>query len=348
MKRKTKDWEIVSTPHDELMDGLEGVRITRRITLRGSVAVAMLLALGVTGCENEQKKGGKTDDDDSSGDNDESSDEPKKKNKKKKKKDSKGKSTNDDDSSKGEETGGDSEDDKEGSGDTEEDESTGGKGSEGDKEDDSTSSSKEEESTEDEPQEPLSLNEFLAAIIDDAKKATSNESEDEAAYLAKVEKFLKRLDHNVPKISAGGSFNMKSLKKSGPVTVYVMEIRPNAKIPLHNHVNHTGNVLGWRGECTTRNFTKVEGSGGRFLLQETDSRVIKKGDTGVLARVHNNFHMLEAGPEGSTLIDVFTYFPRAGGSRYVNLGKLVDKEKKIYEASWNYSLSDMDPRRDFD
>lgn len=347
MKRRSEDWEIECKTHDELMDGLDGVRITRRITLRGSVAAAVLLALGVPGCADSSGDGSSDDDED----------EDKSSGKKRKKKDPSNKSDNDEESE-----GDDSSDSSDSSEEDEDSSSSSSTGGDGSGEDNDTSSGKDSgdksdtdtgsgTGEEEEPGDPMSLQEFFDAIMADAKKITKTPDADEAEYLAKVDKFLRRVNTKVPKINAGNSFNMKNLKKQGPVTVYVMEIRPNAKIPLHNHVNHSGNVLGWRGSVKTRNFTKIDGKGdnGGFLVQETDVRTITKGKTGFLARVHNNFHMLEAGPEGATLLDVFTYWPRAGSSRFCSIGKEpVDKDKKIYEARWNWGTPEMDPRRDFD
>lgn len=349
MKRTSKDWEIECKPHDELMEGLEGVRITRRITLRGSVAAAVLLALGLPACADSQ-------DDESSDEDEDSGKKSKNKSKNKSKGDSSKKPDKSEDDEDGQTPDPSESPDKEES----EDDST---STTGDEESDENDTSSTEESgndsgddtdtgeEEEEPGDPISLEEFFEAIMADAQKMTKNPSADEAEYLAKVDKFLRRLKTDVPKINAGNSFSMKEVGKQGPVTVYVMEIRANAKIPLHNHINHSGNVLGWRGSVKTRNFTKIDGKGknGGFLVQETDVRTITKGKTGYLARVHNNFHMLEAGPEGATLLDVFTYWPRSGSSRFCSIGREpIDKDKKIYEDNWNWGTPDMDPRRDFD
>lgn len=346
MKRKTREWEIESVPHDELMDRLDGVRITRRITLRGTAAAAVMLAMGLAGCGEEDRSEDEEDEDNSEKDSGSkssksNSDGSSEKSEMDKSEDQKSKTP-------------EQEDDEQSEDESPEDEPEGSTSSSGGDAEDEDSTEPEEDETEEEeeePGEPISLEEFFDAIMSDAKAAIANSSEDEAEYMKTVDKFLRRLNTDVPKISAGNSFNMRSVAKRGPITVYVMEIRAGAKIPLHNHINHTGNVLGWRGEVKTRNFTKIDGKAknGGFLLQETDSRTITKGKTGYLARVHNNFHILEAGPQGATLLDVFTYFPNAGSSRYATIGKEpIDKEKKIYEARWSRNMPDLDPRRDFE
>lgn len=330
MKRKSKDWEIESSSHEELMEGLDGVRITRRITLRGTVAAAVLLALGVPACGGEQNSEQEEDEDEADGSKGAES------------KNSSSKKSKQGDGSETSKTPEDSQD-------PEQDSKEPSK-QEPEPEEPEPEEPEPEEPEPEEPQEPISLQEFFDAIMEDAQAITKDSAADEAAYLQKVDKFLRRVETEVPKISPGSSYNMKNIKKQGPVSVYVMEIRANTTIPLHNHVNHTGNVLGWRGEVKTRNFTKIDGeaSNGGFLLQETDSRTLTKGKTGYLARVQNNFHLLETGPEGATLLDVFTYFPRSGASRFATLSdEPVDKEKKIYEARWSRGVADMDPRRDF-
>lgn len=69
-----------------------------------------------------------------------------------------------------------------------------------------------------------------------------------------------------------------------------------------------------------------------------------KGKTGSLEREHGSFHVVKAGPMGATLVDLFTFYPNSGSSRFCRLdSKAVDEEKQIYRARWS-GQRDLDVR----
>lgn len=359
---KSKDSSLLPASLVPSQEIFPGVRVTRRIALQNSAAALLLMALGASGCagEQEQNEDEESDEDDredaesNQGDDDEKSGRNKKKGKGKskgKKKDNEGEDNDEGDDDNDGEPEGDKKDGKEG-GDKEPEDKGGNDGSKDDK--GNGNDEGDDKEPEDNDTSPLSLDEIVAMLVDDANKLVKDKSISEADYQKKVGKLLARLDKKakIPKLNPGRVHNMRRIAGKSPIHIFVMEMAPNAKIPLHDHGNRIGNILGWRGSIKTTNYTKVEGyeppaKDGSFLLQHSDSRTIKKGDTGHLARVEHNFHIVQAGPQGATLLDMFTYYDesKAGvpgaGSRFVRLGQVVDREKKIYRASYSSRLAHL-------
>lgn len=339
-----------------------GVRVTRRIALQNSAAAVLVMALGLQGCDSAQ--GDPEDEDEDEGSEDTQSKKGKSSSKGKSKPKSSGKedseqadededspeaSENEDDGSAQEPSGdGDAEESKDEDEPEPEGEEDSGEGEEKEGGD-------EEEDKDADGEGPLSLDEIVKMVVEDAKKLVGDKSLSESEYQARVNRLLARLDENerIPRIDPGHIHNMKRIAGQSPIHIFVMEMAPNANIPLHDHSNRIGNILGWRGTIKTVNYSIIDEdearSDGSFLLKKTDSRTITKGQTGYLGRKEHNCHIVTAGPRGATLLDMFTYYDESGagkpgaGSRFVSLGELVDKEKGIYRARYSRALAHLSP-----
>lgn len=336
--------------HPDGLELLPGVKVTRRIALRGSLAAALMVALGESACssEEEDREGEpgepseEQDSEDSAGKKKGSGQESSSTNKKS---GQPSKESSEESNSPSEEPSDQDSPDpsKEAEPSEEEDEPEGEK------------SKEPEPDPEPEDTSPLSLQEIIDLVMDEAKALVKDKSIEEKDYQTRVGKLLARLDKNerIPRLNTGPSHNIKRLKGEMPIQVFVLEMAPNARIPLHDHGNRIGNLVGWRGSATTTNYTPLDkgSSGDSFLLQESAHTDVKPGTTAHLSRVDNNFHVVEAGPQGATMIDFFTYYQKASGqpgegSRWARLGEVVDKDKKIYRARYT-SSPHLKPAHDF-
>lgn len=347
MSKDPKMQEALAHP-----DGLEllpGVKVTRRIALRGGLAAALLVALGESGCASEE--------DDQEGDQGEGSEKQKSEGSGGKEKSEQGKSSSKKSKESSEQSPEESKDPSQGPSADDDPSLEPSEEKEPSEEGEPEGEKSKEPEPDPEPEDttPLSLQEIIDLAMDEAKALVKDKSIEEKDYQVRVSKLLARLDENerIPSLNTGPSHNIKRLKGEMPIQVFVLQMAPNAKIPLHDHGNRIGNLVGWRGTATTTNYTPLDkgSSGDSFLLQETSHTKVKPGATAHLSRVDNNFHVVEAGPQGATMIDFFTYYQKASGqpgegSRWARLGEVVDKDKKIYRARYT-SSPHLQPAHDF-
>ena len=163
----------------------------------------------------------------------------------------------------------------------------------------------------------LSLTDFERLLTEESKKLFAANFEGEEAYLDIVGALLKRLDtDDLPEAGitdddlSGTLFGLGFEDKYIGGIVIAME--PGAAIPLHDHRNHNGVILGVSGFCDTQYFDLVESPegydvGAPVFLQRSDRVMIEAGAIGSLSRARNNVHELRAGREGCLMFDVFTY-----------------------------------------
>ena len=346
MKISKDEWDNYRLRHPDKLEQLAGIKITRRITLTGAMAQLVLLALGgASGCADEPGGSDTSNKDPSKSNNEDSTPDNSKKSEQNDSESTEASSTEDedDDTKSSDDPSTSSEEDE----DEDEDEDKSSTSDENDtSESDTTDTTDEDESSSDTELPSISIDELLSLILSDAQTLVQNPQQDESEYLEKVHELLARLETTLPDLGVTSGYRLRSLASDGPIEIYEIEMAPGAEIPLHDHRDYIGNLLGWEGSATTTNYTRVEGDveSGWFLLQESAKIELTHGQRGYLGRSTHNFHVVQAGKNGAKLVDVFTYYPGQGGSRFAELDPdPIDSAKKIYRARWS-NRAPFDPQ----
>ena len=116
---------------------------------------------------------------------------------------------------------------------------------------------------------------------------------------------------------------------------------PGGKIPIHDHRDYNGVILGVEGELRARNFDilgtdRVPPKGETFQIRETRDDLIFAGGFSTLSRTRDNVHAIVAGSEGARVLDVFTYFVEGARSYFMDVDPTPrDADRGIYEAAWS-------------
>jgi hypothetical protein len=125
-----------------------------------------------------------------------------------------------------------------------------------------------------------------------------------------------------------------------PLRVLQLRFEPGASIPLHDHRDYNGILVGVEGEARVRNF-EIFGredrppKGERFQIRETQRGILTPGRQSTLSRTRDNLHEVVAGPDGARLLDVFTFFSAEARSHDLEFrDKPGDAERRLYEAAW--------------
>jgi hypothetical protein len=202
-------------------------------------------------------------------------------------------------------------------------------------ESDSTDSAGDE-GTEDTGLEPITLEELMAIVHPWAVDLVAAGNPDDLGYNAECEELLARLEHELPYLMAP-NYELDPLLIMAPVEIFQIEMSPGSSIPLHDHQDYIGSIVAMAGNCDAVNYTKLTEPDpeGWFELQEVSSGTLMPGMTGSLGLVDANFHVLNAGPNGCQLVDVFTFFDPQGYSNWADLDPTpLNAENKIYRARY--------------
>lgn len=196
------------------------------------------------------------------------------------------------------------------------------------------------------PYPPLTFDKVVEQLRPLADVILALEQPNEEAYLHSVAALLHRVQP-LPEATdgygkRGGALKMNALANHRPLVVYEIDLKPGAKISLHDHHDYNGVIYGVSGSVDVRNFdiVKPEKKTRRrrrweFDLLETTRSLITAGRVSTLSRRRDNIHEVVAGKEGARLIDVFTYFTKEARSRYLDYDpKPHGKEKRLYRAAY--------------
>lgn len=157
----------------------------------------------------------------------------------------------------------------------------------------------------------ISYSESLALMEKQAKEQVQN-FKDEEAYIAEMKALIADINQFPRKeFNPKRKIDMAEYSRL-PLVVMIISMQANAFMPLHDHQDYNGVLLGLEGECQCRNFEYQNGVPKRskeksFLIRETENIVLKKGEMSHLTLTSNYLHSLKAGPEGALLFDVFTF-----------------------------------------
>ena len=185
---------------------------------------------------------------------------------------------------------------------------------------------------------PLSLTELMALVGPAAEELVAASDPDDLGFLSYVAELMPRLQVTLSNQNAQ-NWDMNTLFAQGPVEVFELEMAPGAQIPLHDHRDYIGVLLGMGGEVHCANYTRVgepSPPGAEFMLQKTAEEILTPGKASYLGLELHNFHVVTAGDERARLVDLFTFFPGGDGHSYwADLDpEPVDAENAIYRAWW--------------
>ncbi len=198
----------------------------------------------------------------------------------------------------------------------------------------------------------LSLDRLVAGVRPRARLMIASERPDEASYLAEVSRLLARYEPEEPwmvrEIGEKG-WSMNTGAWMPPVVVYDITMRPGSRIHLHDHRHYNGVLLCNEGSVRCRNFDivqpedrvldvaagEVPPAGEDFLIRQNKDSTLGPGQIATLARDRDNIHHVEAGPDGCSLTDVFTYFRREAKSHELEWDERpVSSGGDVYRVSW--------------
>lgn len=189
----------------------------------------------------------------------------------------------------------------------------------------------------------LDYEQFLAQLYPLSRRLVASKGEDEEAYLMTVAAAMTRIaDPKAPLRAEMQAFRKQNAKQGErfPLAAMSMKLKPGKGFSHHDHLDYNGVIMGIEGEARVRNYDFVGAppavdSGKTFEVRETRNDLILPGRISTLGRNRDNVHDLIAGKNGAQVLDVFTFFSKRAGSRYLEFDeKPRDAEARIHEASW--------------
>jgi hypothetical protein len=189
----------------------------------------------------------------------------------------------------------------------------------------------------------LSFAEFLEQLYPQAQRLIESRGEDEEAYLLTVAAALSRLqDAKAPIRDAMREFSRTHQKEGErfPIGVMAMELQAGKGFSHHDHLNYNGVIMGLEGEVRIRNYDfqgepPATDSSETFQIRETRNDLILPGRFSSLGQKRENVHDLVAGKAGARVLDIFTFFAKNAGSRYLEVETTPrDADARIFDAAW--------------
>jgi quercetin dioxygenase-like cupin family protein len=191
----------------------------------------------------------------------------------------------------------------------------------------------------------LDLTGFLAEMYPRAQAFIASGGEREEAYLMAIGELMARVQPPAP---AQARADMKSFLEQNPpvgkdleILVVMFALEPGKGFTHHDHRDYNGVILGVEGEAHVTNYdilgdTLVPPEGETFQIRQTRDDLILPGRFSSLGSTRENVHELIAGPDGATVLDVFTYLQPGARSYFMDVDpKPRDAERRIYDATWS-------------
>ena len=197
----------------------------------------------------------------------------------------------------------------------------------------------------------LTIEELLARVRPEARQMIASKQPDEPAYLEAVSSLLARYQPEAPwsmREPREGRWSMDTVARMPPVIVFEIHMRPGSKIDLHDHRHYNGVLLCRQGSVRCRNFDIVQPDGRQldiaagevpsnddFLIRQNRDSILVPGRRSMLSRDRDNIHLVEAGPEGCVMSDLFTHFRPDARSYSIEWdGKPLTRGGDLYKVSW--------------
>lgn len=192
--------------------------------------------------------------------------------------------------------------------------------------------------------ETLDLAEFMAQMSPRAKQFIASGGALEEAYLMSVGELMARLETPTYDQAMGATqAHVESRRSVGAPLEFVavmFQLEPGKGFPHHDHRNYNGVILGVEGEVHIKNYDFVNGSvvppeGATFQIRQTRDERILPGRFSTLGTSRDNIHVVTAGPEGATVLDVFTFMTEDAKSYDMDVeAEPRDAERGIFDATW--------------
>jgi hypothetical protein len=187
----------------------------------------------------------------------------------------------------------------------------------------------------------LTFDDFAREAWPHARELVRTPEPNEETYLFSLASLLARMRPPEGKFARGpAKIGYGLAYYHQPLRVIQLRFEPGASIPLHDHREYNGILVGVEGEARVRNF-EIFGrkdrppKGERFQIRETQRGILTPGRQSILSRTRDNLHEVVAGPDGARLLDVFTFFSPEARSHDLDFrDKPVDAERRLYEATW--------------
>lgn len=197
----------------------------------------------------------------------------------------------------------------------------------------------------DEPSKPdaspdaIDLDAFVLQAQPLARKLVAAEVPDEERYLKTIARLIARIEGIKPStLRPRQKYGMRTEVLFRPLIIYQMRLAPGARIPLHDHRNYNGVLMGLEGSASCRNFEVVdEGqpTEGEVTIRVSSETEVERGVISTLSRRRDNLHELQAGTRGARLLDVFTHFADDARSHWIKREpRPLDPEARTYKATW--------------
>jgi len=190
----------------------------------------------------------------------------------------------------------------------------------------------------------LDITEFLTEMHPRAQRFIASGGEREEAYLMSIGELMARLQTPTPteSRSAVQGFLADHPSESGAMEIMVVmfQLEPGKGFAHHDHRDYNGVILGVEGSAHLTNYDilgddPVPPKGETFQIRQTRDDVLLPGRFSSLATTRENVHELIAGPDGATVLDVFTFLGKGAGSHFMDVESTPrDAERRIYDASW--------------
>lgn len=196
-----------------------------------------------------------------------------------------------------------------------------------------------------------SVDDFVAQVMPRARALIADTTPDEEAYLAFVSALLARVDAPPPwspsPVRNGRSVGL--IARYPPIVFFQIDMEPRAVIDLHDHRHYNGVLIATKGSARCRNFDivppdgtpldvatgEVPAEGEDFLVRQNADVVLRPGQLSRLTRERDNIHHVQAGDDGATLLDFFTYFsPEARSYGLEWDGQPYDEAAGLYKVAW--------------
>lgn len=182
------------------------------------------------------------------------------------------------------------------------------------------------------------LAEFVAAMLPQAQAVAFGDEMQEDSYLFAAASLARRL-RDLPAADYKPfpllpDTETARLHRELPLIIELVRVSKNAKIPLHNHGGTLGLIVGLQGEMQVRNYQLADPAQG-FLgdtvrLRQTNDGWVAPGRVSTLGSTRDNFHEVDAGPEGVVVFDVFTVLQRGLPSRFWDLAANPEAEDRRF------------------
>lgn len=192
--------------------------------------------------------------------------------------------------------------------------------------------------------ETLEVGELVAQMVPRARRLIAEGGKREEAYLMGIGELLARLQvptrEDLKATMKRYSLENADDERPREISVVMFKLEPGRGFTHHDHRDYNGVILGVEGEARIKNFDilgahPIPPSGRSFQLRETRDDLILPDRFSTLGSARDNVHNLVAGPEGATVLDVFTFLRPGARSHWLEVDPTPrDAERKIYDAAW--------------